>query len=147
MGLFWTMDMFSSPVFILWKPELSLSRTSSKPNLLSLIVDKARTSIQYFSYLYTTKTLLTSCSFIRYKASFWVPELLLSLPITVATGINVTSFSSIPYYSNVRLISKMYLAQNFHSITLDIHASTFNPCFVYFLWEQAWFGKQHKDAV
>ena len=59
----------------------------------------------------------------------------------------VTSFSSIPYYSNVRLISKMYLAQNFHSITLDIHASTFNPCFVYFLWEQAWFGKQHKDAV
>ena len=31
-------------------------------------------------------------------------------------NINVTSFSSIPYYSNVRLISKMYLEQNFRSI-------------------------------
>ena len=36
----------------------------------------------------------------------------------------VTSFSSIPYYSNVRLISKMYLEQNSCSITLDFHAST-----------------------
>ena len=37
--------------------------------------------------------------------------------------INVTSFSSISYYSNVRLISKIELEQNFHSIILDIHAS------------------------
>ena len=35
----------------------------------------------------------------------------------------VTSFYSIPYYSNMRLISKMYLEQNSRSITLDIHAS------------------------
>ena len=34
-------------------------------------------------------------------------------------NIYVTSFSSIPYYSNVRLISKMYLEQNSHYITLD----------------------------
>ena len=38
--------------------------------------------------------------------------------------INVTSFSSIPNYSNVRLISKMYLEQKSRSITLDIHGST-----------------------
>ena len=37
--------------------------------------------------------------------------------------IHVTSSSSIPYYSNLRLISKMYLEQNSLSITLDIHAS------------------------
>ena len=37
-------------------------------------------------------------------------------------SIYVTSFSSIPYCSNVRLISKMYLEQNSH--TLDIHTST-----------------------
>ena len=40
------------------------------------------------------------------------------------TGVHVTSFSSLPYYSNMRLISKMYSEQNSHSITLDIHAST-----------------------
>ena len=38
--------------------------------------------------------------------------------------IYVTSFSSNPYYSNVRLISKLYLEQNSRSITLDIQAST-----------------------
>ena len=38
-------------------------------------------------------------------------------------GINVTSFSSISYYSNVRLISKIELEQNFQSIILDVHAS------------------------
>ena len=37
--------------------------------------------------------------------------------------INVTSFSSISYYSNVRLISKIELEQNFQSIILDVHAS------------------------
>ena len=37
--------------------------------------------------------------------------------------INVTSFSSISYYSNVRLISKLELEQNFQSIILDVHAS------------------------
>ena len=34
--------------------------------------------------------------------------------------INVTSFSSISYYNNVRLISKMHLEQNSCSITLYI---------------------------
>ena len=37
--------------------------------------------------------------------------------------INVTNFSSISYYSKVRLISKIELEQNFHSTILDIHAS------------------------
>ena len=37
--------------------------------------------------------------------------------------INVTSFSSISYYSNVRLISKIELEQNLQSIKLDVHAS------------------------
>ena len=41
-----------------------------------------------------------------------------------AREIYVTSFFSITKYSNVRLISKMYLEQNSRSITLDIHAST-----------------------
>ena len=35
---------------------------------------------------------------------------------------NVTSFSSISYYSNARF-SKIELEQNFHSIILNIHAS------------------------
>ena len=35
----------------------------------------------------------------------------------------VTSFSSISYYSNVRLISKIELGQKFQSIILDVHAS------------------------
>ena len=37
--------------------------------------------------------------------------------------LHVTSFSSISYYSNVRLISKIELEQNFQSITLHVHAS------------------------
>ena len=37
---------------------------------------------------------------------------------------HVISFSIISYYSNMRLISKMYLEQNCRYITLDIHAST-----------------------
>ena len=37
-------------------------------------------------------------------------------------NINVTTFSSISYYSNVRLISKIELEQNFQSITI------FNSC-------------------
>ena len=44
-----------------------------------------------------------------------------SVPIT--SKINVTNFSSISYYSNVRLISKIELEQNVHSIIIDIHAS------------------------
>ena len=39
------------------------------------------------------------------------------------SGINVTSFSSISYYSNVRLISKIELEQNFLSIILYIVGS------------------------
>ena len=38
-------------------------------------------------------------------------------------GKNVTSISSISYYSNVRLISKIELEHNFQSIKLYIHAS------------------------
>ena len=43
-----------------------------------------------------------------------------------SSGINVTSFSSIPYYSNERLISKIELVQDLQSIALglDVHAST-----------------------
>ena len=41
--------------------------------------------------------------------------------------IHVTSFSSISYYRNVRLISKIELEQNFQSIILDVHASA-NEC-------------------
>ena len=37
--------------------------------------------------------------------------------------INVTSFSSISFSSNVRLIWKIELEQNFQSTILDIHAS------------------------
>ena len=48
----------------------------------------------------------------------------LSKSICSPSFINVTSFSSIPYYSNVRLILKKYLEQNSRSITLDTHAST-----------------------
>ena len=36
---------------------------------------------------------------------------------------HVTSFSSISYYSTMRLISKLELEQSSHSIILDIHAS------------------------
>ena len=35
----------------------------------------------------------------------------------------VTSFSSFSYYSNLRLISKIELEKNVHSIIFDIHAS------------------------
>ena len=55
--------------------------------------------------------------------------------------INITSFFSIPYYSNVRLISK-----NFYSAK-QTSKKKFNSYFAYFLWEQTWFGKQHKDAI
>ena len=48
-----------------------------------------------------------------------------TVQLRVKSSIYVTSFSSIPYDSNVRLISKMYLEQNNSSITLDIHASTY----------------------
>ena len=39
----------------------------------------------------------------------------------------VTSFFSIPYYSNVRLVSKIELEQDLQSIAWDVHAST-NKC-------------------
>ena len=37
--------------------------------------------------------------------------------------IYVTRFSSISYYSNVRLISKIEFEQNFQSTILDVHVS------------------------
>ena len=48
----------------------------------------------------------------------------LNLSLYLSMHVYVTSFSSISYYRNVRLIFKMYSEQNSHSITLDIHAST-----------------------
>ena len=51
-----------------------------------------------------------------------VVSLLLSI-VCLCVCIYVTSFYSISYYSNVRLISKIELEQNFQSIILDIHAS------------------------
>ena len=42
--------------------------------------------------------------------------------------IYVTSFSSISYYSNVRLISKVEFEQDLQSIAWDVHAST-KKCF------------------
>ena len=44
----------------------------------------------------------------------------------------VTSFSSISYYSNVRLISKIELERIFQSIILDIHA-ILNYCLNFYL--------------
>ena len=55
---------------------------------------------------------------------FWGLATLIVSCVLLYYHINVTSFSSIPYFSNMRSISKMYLEQNSHSITLDIHAST-----------------------
>ena len=39
-------------------------------------------------------------------------------------GVYVTNFSSISYYSNVRLISKIELERDLQSIALEVHAST-----------------------
>ena len=47
----------------------------------------------------------------------------LGIEIQALIAIYVTSFSSISYYSNVRLVSKIELEQNFQSTILDVHAS------------------------
>ena len=47
----------------------------------------------------------------------------LGIEIQALIAIDVTSFSSISYYSNVRLVSKIELEQNFQSTILDVHAS------------------------
>ena len=59
-------------------------------------------------------------SFINYSHDLNIVRLGMLKSLTrdfVSGRINVTSFSSISYYSNVRLISKIELEQNFQSIT------------------------------
>ena len=62
---------------------------------------------------------------------------------------------------NVVLFFKTFSIVKEHSFIYSFHSTQckqiiqrneqlnkkFNSCFIYILWEQAWFGKQHKDAV